>query len=246
MSVLSAITRALEGLSPDPAYLEGMRMVVPGVAKLYGGRVPVLREIARSVAKAYRRHPEGIEALAMRCWQEGSREHRLIALFLLAGLKAVPPARRWQLGLAFLPDVSDWETCDQLCHALLGQALSEDPQYMDALEGLAGDANPWLRRAALVSTVLLRRAKYDAELARALDWRALELCGRLLEDEEHYIRKAVDWALREVIKRHPQMAFEWMISQVQNGPGRVGRTTLRQATRKLPEEARARLLAELG
>ncbi|HHH82115.1 MAG TPA: DNA alkylation repair protein [Chloroflexi bacterium] len=244
--ILAGITKALESLEPDPAYLEGMRMAVPGVMRLYGGRVPELRAMAKQISKAFRPGPSEAQELARRCWQAGSREHRLIALFLLGGVKGMVPKTRWEIGMTFLPEVADWETCDQLCHALLGQALAEEPGYMDEVEHLARNENLWVRRAALVSTVLLRRARYEPDLSRGLDERALELCETLLEDEEHYIRKAVDWALREVIKRHPQMAYEWMMDRAREASTRVARSTLRSAVRKLPENDRATLLDVLG
>ncbi len=244
--ILAGITKALESLEPDPAYLEGMRMAVPGVMRLYGGRVPELRAMAKQISKAFRPGPSEAQELARLCWQAGSREHRLIALFLLGGVKGMAPERRWEIGVTFLPEVADWETCDQLCHALLGQALAEDPAIMDEVERLARNENPWVRRAALVSTVLLRRARYEPGLSRNLDARALALCEILLDDEEHIIRKAVDWALREVIKRHPKMAYEWMMARACGAPGRVARSTLRSAARKLPENDRAALLEMLG
>lgn len=243
--VLGFVTRALEGQEQDSEYLQGMKMAVPGAGKLYGVRVPQLRKMAKQLAQKYRDQEQDLERFAQASWAQGSREHRLIALFVLAGRRKLTPKRRWELGEEFLPDVEDWETCDQLCTALLGQALAEDPNYIDLIETWIDDGNFWVRRAALVSTVLLRRAKYSEAAAKELDQRTLGMCAVLLDDGEKYIRKAVDWTVREVIKRHYELAYTWMLDQAQSGLGAVGRSTLKLSAKKLDEHDQQHLLNAL-
>lgn len=243
--VLEIVTRTLEGQEQDPTYLQGMQMAVPGAGKLYGVRVPQLRTMAKQLTKKYGDQEQELDRFAQASWVQGSREHRLIALFVLAGMKKLTPERRWELGVEFLPDVEDWETCDQMCHALLGQALAEDPDYMDQLETWIDDDNFWVRRAALVSTVVLRRAKYSEAVAEGLDQRTLRMCTILLEDGEKYIRKAVDWTVRSVIKRHYALAFTWMVDRVGSGLGAVGRSTLKLSAKKLNEADQQSFLAAL-
>jgi 3-methyladenine DNA glycosylase AlkD len=233
--LVDLVTQALEGGAEDPEYKAGISMAVPGALKTFGVRVPDLRKIAKSIGRQYKAHPEGLIDLSVELWAQASREHRLIALFLLADLKQLSAEQRWELGVRFLPDISDWETCDQMCHALLGQALVEDPVYMDELESWVTDDNFWVRRAAIVSTVLLRRAKYDPSMAEALDERALAMCAQLLDDDEHYIRKAVDWTVREVIKRHEELVFRWMLDQSDGGLSSIARSTMKKAAKKLPQ-----------
>jgi len=75
-----------------------------------------------------------------------------------------------------------------------------------------------------------------------LDARTLAMCAGLLNDGEKYIRKAVDWAVREVIKRHYNLAFEWMLTKAESAPSSTARSTLNLAAKKLEEEDRARLV----
>jgi 3-methyladenine DNA glycosylase AlkD len=237
--VVDVMTEAFEQLGDDPEYLEGMRTVVPGAEKLYGVRVPRLRELARGVVREYRSQPGELKEIAVACWERGSREHRLAAVFLLSKLKkGLDPQERWSLGVRFLPDVSNWEECDQLCHALLGEALAKSPEFMDELETWLDDDNKWVRRAALVSTVLLRRADFPDALARDLDRRALRMCERLLDDPEKYIRKAVDWAIRETIKRRYDLARAWMMARAASELSSTARSTLKLASKKLVERDR--------
>jgi 3-methyladenine DNA glycosylase AlkD len=235
--IVAAITQSLEKQADDPDYKAGISRAVPGAPQTYGVRVPALRSMAKVLLKQYTDQPERLTDLSLALWEIESREHRLIALFVLAGLKKkLAPEKRWDLGVLFLPDVADWELCDQMCHALLGQSLAESPDYMNELESWLDDENFWVRRAAIVSTVLLRRAQYEEPLAAELDGRALAMCARLLDDGEHYIRKAVDWAVCEVIKRHEDLAYAWMMDQAGNGLTHVARSTLKLAAKKLPPE----------
>lgn len=172
----------------------------------------------------------------------GTREHKLVALFIFDGLKDLATIDRWKIGKRFLPDVGNWEECDQLCMALFGRVVVEDPSVMDELEQWIDEPNFWVRRAALVTTVYLRNGKFDDDQAVELDARTLAMCAGLLNDGEKYIRKAVDWAVREVIKRHYNLAFAWMLARAESGPPSPARSTLNLAANKLEEEDRARLL----
>jgi len=244
-SILDWIETSLQDLSGDVEYLAGMRRTVPGSARLYGVRVPQLRALAKAILRDYRKDSELLQSLADACWQKASREHRLIGLFLLAPLK-LNPQERWQIGLRYLPDVADWETCDQLCMNLLGLALARDAALMDELEGWISSENFWVRRAALVSTVYLRRAKFDSLLARALDQRALDMCLALLDDDEGYIRKAVDWTVRAVLARHYELGRDWMMQRLDGQLSRVARSTLRKAAAKLEDPDRDLFLSGLN
>lgn len=240
--VLLQLDRALSTLAGDEGYKQGMHTIVPGVGEVIGVRVPDLRKLASQLARTYKGQPESLIALARTCWRRGSREHRMIALFTLAGMKKLPAKERWSLAETFLPDVRDWETCDQLCAALSGQALAEDADYMNRLEQWAGDDNLWVRRVAIVSTVLLRRGKFERKLARSLNERTLRLCERLLGDEEKYIRKAVDWAIRELIKRDYGLGCEFLLKRASRQPGYPERATLKLAAKKLHPADQTRFL----
>jgi 3-methyladenine DNA glycosylase AlkD len=232
--VIRALEKAFLRLGGEPAYLTGMKMVVPGAGVLYGVKVPVLRNLSKEIRRRYKDETEVIREIAEACWYGGSREHQLVALFMLGGI-VLDPSARWTLGVRFLPEVSNWESCDQLCLSLLGQALAEDPGYMEILETWLDDENLWVRRAALVAPVFLRRAKFPTDLAEELDRRTLAMASVLIDDEEHYIRKAVDWTVREVIKRHYRIGLEWLRAEARSMPSKIAKSTLRLASKKLME-----------
>lgn len=243
--VVQSITRALESLVDDDKYRAGVTRFVPGAGMVYGVRVPDLRDLARQTIKAYPSQPDLVVEVAQACWSVGSREHSVLAILLLSGLKVLTSEQRWELGLRFLPDVGDWETCDQLCMGLLGQALVENATYMECLEMWVEDPNFWVRRAALASTVVLRRAKFDPETLQSLNQRTLGLCLNLLDDREHYVRKAVDWAVRELIRRDYELGCQWLMTRAKGDLTSVARSTLKKSAKKLSSEDLAQFLLEL-
>jgi len=244
--VVRFITQTLESLAGDDAYRQGVTRFVPGARAVYGVRVPQLRDLAGQIRKVYRSQPELTVEIAKECWQVDSREHCVLAILILSGMKSLTPAQRWELGLSLLPGVRDWETCDQLCMGLLGQALAEDVCYMDKLELWVQAENPWFRRACLASTVVLRRAKFELETLLSLNQRTLSICLSLLDDEEHYVRTAVDWAVREAIGRNYDLGRQWLMDRPGSALTSVARSTLKKAAKKLNPEDRERFLQRLG
>jgi 3-methyladenine DNA glycosylase AlkD len=245
-AVVERINTVFHGFAGDEEYQAGMSRAVPGARKVYGVRVPQLREMAREIRKRFQGDVEKVVTIAETCWEQGSREHCVVAILMLAGLKQLEPTRRWELGLNFLAEVEDWETCDQLCMGLLGQAVVEDPQYMDDLEGWVEDPNLWVRRAALASTVVLRRSRAEPEIKAALNKRTLEICQRLLDDPEHYVRKAVDWAIREVIRRDYALGRDWLMESGASELTSVARSTLKKSAKKLEPMDQDQFLQMLG
>jgi 3-methyladenine DNA glycosylase AlkD len=243
--IVGQLDHTLRTLAGEGGYQGSVERFVPGAGEVFGVRVPQLRELAGEIFRQYQKSPGDLLAIARSCWERASREHRLVALFLLNRTR-LRPEERWALGEEFLPDVGDWETCDQLCSALLGPALAQRPDFMDAVERWSVDANFWVRRAALVSTVSLRRSKLEAGIQRTLDRRTLQVCERLLDDPEAYIRKAVDWALRELIKRDYGLGQAFLFEQAIHKPGYPARATLKLAAKKLNKADQARFLELLG
>ncbi len=240
--VVAALTDAFQMETGDAKYQPLISTAVPGISPTYGIRVPVLRGMAKEILRMYKSQTAAFEDIAQESWSMGTREHKLVALFIIDGLKDLAPIDRWKIGKRFLPDVGNWEECDQLCMALFGRVVVEVPSVMDELERWIDEPNFWVRRAALVTTVNLRNGKFDDDQALELDARALTMCAGLLNDGEKYIRKAVDWAVREVIKRHYNLAFAWMLARAESGPPSTARSTLNLAAKKLEEEDRTRLL----
>jgi 3-methyladenine DNA glycosylase AlkD len=75
------------------------------------------------------------------------------------------------------------------------------------------------------------------------------MCESLLYDDEKYIRKAVDWGVREVLRRNYNLARDWMIERATEGLEQPALSSLKLAAKKLDEADRNdffRMIEELS
>ena len=104
-------------------------------------------------------------------------------------------------------NMDNWVTTDTFSIMLSGFAWREN-QISDAdiLNWLKSE-NRWWRRTAVVSTVTLNlRARGGTGDAK----RTLMICGRVVEDRDDMIVKALSWALRELSKSDKPAVQEFM------------------------------------
>jgi len=167
----------------DPARLDGMARVGIRTDRAIGVSVPNVRRIAR-------RH-RGDHALALALWATGIHEARLLAPMV------ADPGRATDAELdAWVAELDSWNTCDGLCSSLLVRM----PQRWELVERYAAREPGFEKRAgfALLATLAVhdRTAPDDAFRAR------LALIERHAPDPRNEVRKAVNWALRQIGKRN--------------------------------------------
>jgi 3-methyladenine DNA glycosylase AlkD len=185
----------------DPKYQEGMGMAVPTGLRMYGVRVPQLREIARGWQRAHKGvSRQDLMALVEALWSGESREEKMLASYLLQGHKhwisdlTWTHFHRWRRGL------DNWEVTDSLGVRTLGPWLLADPEVrLDHLWELIADEEIWSRRLALVATVWLNRGYGDFSAPDL----TLGLIDRVKAERDPMITKAVSWALREMTRTDP-------------------------------------------
>jgi 3-methyladenine DNA glycosylase AlkD len=192
----------------DPEHQAGMSMAVPTGLKMYGVKVPHLREIARAWQSAHRKiaHEELI-ALVEALWAGESREELVLALELLQRYKRWIPDLTWAHFERWRRRLDNWEVTDVLGVRILGAWALEDPDgRLGHLRDLIADEDVWSRRLALVATTWLNRGRQGVSFP---DF-TLELIERVKEERQPMITKAVSWALREASKRHPEQVAAYL------------------------------------
>jgi 3-methyladenine DNA glycosylase AlkD len=184
----------------DPEYQAGMSMAVPTGLKVYGVKVPHLREISRGWQSAHKKVArDDLMALVEALWDGESREERVLALELLQRYKRWVPDLAWTHFERWRRGLDNWEVTDVLGVRILGPWVLSDPGgRLDHLRDLIADEDVWSRRLALVSTVWLNRGREDLSFP---DF-TLGLVERVKEERHPMITKAVSWALREMVKKH--------------------------------------------
>ena len=167
----------------DPARLAGMARVGIRTDRALGVSVPSVRRIAR-------RHRRD-QQLALALWATGIHEARILAP-MVADPAAVTQA---QLD-AWVADLDSWDVCDGLCGSLLVRV----PQAWELVERYAAREPGFERRAgfALLATLAVHDKGAGDEVFRA----RLPLIEQAAPDPRNEVRKAVNWALRQIGKRN--------------------------------------------
>lgn len=186
-SVSDSHTIALQLLSElqaleNPEDKAGQAHFGIAVDKSFGIRVPLLR----AMVKPYRRNHELSEAL----WQLDYRETRLLAA-MVGDPKQVTEAQmeRWVL------EVNSWDVCD----TLMGELFEPSALGYHKAHQWAQREEEFVRRSAfsLIAWLAVHRKK-DAD-DPFLDF--LPLIEQAADDDRNFVKKAVNWALRQIGKR---------------------------------------------
>jgi 3-methyladenine DNA glycosylase AlkD len=144
----------------------------------------------RPIARKYRRQHD----LAAELWKSGYHEARILAA-LIDDPKLVT-ARQMD---AWAADFNSWDVCDQACMKL----FAATPFVARQVAKWARDKREFVRRAAFATiagyTVRAKKAP-DAEFLAFLP-----LIEKYATDERNFVRKAVNWALRQIGKHSPAL-----------------------------------------
>ncbi len=176
------VLRELETLA-DPRVREKMAYFGVNVPKAHGISAPVLHAFARHIGKDH--------ALAEQLWASGIHEARILATLVGEPDKVTSEQMdRWA------GDFESWDVVDTACRYLYVFAA---PAWRKA-DAWSRRPEEFVKRAAfslMAYLSYLDKDSLDARFARLL--RAIE---RESDDERNFVRKAVNWALRNIGKRN--------------------------------------------
>lgn len=159
----------------------GMARYGINATRAFGVSVAVLRPIAR-------RHRRD-HTLAAALWATGFHEARLLAVFI-DDPKAVTPEQMDAWAAAF----DSWDLCDQACANLFVRT----PFVEEKIAAWAKDDREFVRRAAF--SLLAAWTVHGKRVADERFAAFLPLIERHATDPRNYVRKAVNWALRQIGK----------------------------------------------
>lgn len=182
---VTEIIQALKEKS-NPANLEGMRRFGIDSSKALGVPMPEVRKLAKSIKKDH--------DLSLELWETGIREARILAS-LIDDPKLVTP----QQMDAWVKDFHSWDLCDQVCGNLFDRTVFA----MEKALLYSSHNEEFIKRAGfvLMAASAVHNKKADNELFIAL----LPVIEREAWDDRNFVRKAVNWALRQIGKRNPEL-----------------------------------------
>jgi 3-methyladenine DNA glycosylase AlkD len=164
-------------------YLEGMPGFAIHAADVFGVPTPRLNAVAKKIGRNHE--------LGLALWTTGNYEAKILA-GMICDPKRVTAAQmeKW------LRDFDNWATCDGTCCHLFALAVPAWPK-----------AIAWTRRKeefqkragfALVAYLAYRDKTTPDEKFREF----LKIIEREADDDRNFVRKAVNWALRNIGKRN--------------------------------------------
>ena len=191
----------------------------------------------RRVLKGWLKSRPGISrqellAVASELWSRPVFELRSFAVGLLVEQLELLAPDDLHLIERWLHESGTWALVDHLSVHAAGPLVERHPELATELDRWAGDADFWVRRAAMLALLLpLRRGEGDWQ-------RFARYADTMLEEREFFIRKAIGWVLREVSKKSPERVRDFVAPRTV----RISGVTLREAVKYLPADDRETLL----
>ncbi len=181
----SEIITELKSLA-NPDNVAGMARFGISPRGTLGVSIPALRKMAKRVGKNH--------DLALKLWESRIHEARLLAGFI------DDPAMVTEAQMeAWAKDFDSWDVVDQVCSNLFDRTSFA---YQKAMEW-SGREEEFVKRAGFVLMAAL--AVHDKKAADETFLRFLPVIKRESDDDRNFVKKAVNWALRQIGKRNPRL-----------------------------------------
>ena len=180
MRLEEILKRLRDGAQPDAR--AGLERFGITARQAYGWSMPALRELARETGRDH--------TLAQQLWATGILDARILAALVDEPERVTPrQMERWAR------DFDSWAVCDACCLHLFDLT----PYAHVKVRAWSGRKEEFVKRAAFALMATLAVHEKDGTDATFLAF--LPLCEREAGDARTYVKKAVNWALRQIGKR---------------------------------------------
>jgi 3-methyladenine DNA glycosylase AlkD len=166
--------------------VEGMARFGIRPANVLGISMPTLRKMAKEIGRDH--------ASALALWDSGIHEARILAS-MIGEPRLVTP----ELMDAWVNDFDAWDVCDQVCGNLFDRTAYA---YQKAVEWCHGEKE-FVRRAGFV--MMAELAVHDKKAEDEAFTQFFPLIMQYADDERNFVKKAVNWALRQIGKRNSRL-----------------------------------------
>ncbi len=219
---MNATTDILKQLKSkaSKADLEAMSHFGMTIKNRLGVRVPDMRLIAKGIGKDH-------EA-AVELWETGIAEARMVAsMIALPGKTTEKDMERWVQGF------DSWDVCDQVCMNL----FDKTPFARQKIAEWSEREEEYVKRAAYALIACL--AWHDKKAPDEDFIRFLKIIKKGATDNRNFVKKAVNWALRNIGKRNAVLNKEAIRTAVdiQKLDSKAARWIAADAIRELESEA---------
>ena len=179
------ILERLQSLA-NPQNVAGMKRYGINTNNTLGISIYTLRPLAKEIGLDH--------SLALELWESSIHEARILACYIDdPKLVTEDQMERWAA------DFNSWDICDQVCSSLFDQtphAYSKAHQWSERHE-------EFVKRAAFVLMAAL--AVHDKKAPDERFEEFLPIITRHATDGRNFVKKAVNWALRQIGKRNRRL-----------------------------------------
>lgn len=164
-------------------YLAGMQRFGINSDKALGVKVPELRKLAKSIKKNHE--------LAQQLWDTGLHEARLLASMIDdPALVTIQQIDSW------VKDFNSWDICDQVC----GNLFDRTPYAIEKALEFSNHEEEYIKRAGFV--LMAEYAVHNKTASNDVFIAFFPVIEREAWDNRNFVKKAVNWALRQIGKRN--------------------------------------------
>jgi len=170
----------------EPENVGGMARYGMIAERRLGVSVPDMRKIAKEVGKDHR--------LALALWTTGIPEAKIVASMIDEPEKLTEEQME-----AWVTGINSWDICDQVCMNL----FEKTPLVWKKIRDWAERDEEFVKRTAFSLIACLAWHNKEVE-----DEKFIELFPVIKQgatDERNFVKKAVNWALRNIGKRNPNL-----------------------------------------
>lgn len=195
------IIEKLKSLS-NPKNIEGMKRFAVGGKNTLGISIPLLRNIAKEINREYTsRHSSGQEnklvdknKLALELWDSGIHEAKMLAAFIgVPELATLSKIDKW------VNEFDSWDIVDQTCSSYFRKTkYSHELVYR-----YVNKKEEFVKRTSFVMIAVL--AVHDKKMTNIEFQPYFELIIDKANDPRNFVKKAVNWALRQIGKRNQSL-----------------------------------------
>lgn len=219
---MSRLQNALALLQQDarPSELAGMARFGINPEQRLGLSIPAMRRIAKTLGHDH--------ALALALWDTTIPDAQIVA-----GMVAEPAELTSRQMDDWAKSFASWDVCDQVC----GSAFLASPLAWRKVPEWAERNEEFVRRAAFA--LLATLAVYDKRASDESFVAMLPVIEAAAADERNFVKKAVNWALRNIGKRNPALnaAAIDAARRIQKQASRSARWIAADALRELTGDA---------
>lgn len=210
--------RTLRSLG-NPKIVEGMKRFGIDTPNAFGISAPTMRSMAKEMKTNH--------TLALKLWETGYHEAKI-----LAALIADPSCSDLKLLDQWVQGIENWAQCDSCCT----EFFQKTPYALSLPKRWTKSKLEFVRRAGFVMIAVI--AVHHKQLHDDIFEEFFPLLKRYATDERNFVKKAVNWALRQIGKRNMRLhkkAIE-LAKEIQNIPSPAAQWIAADALREFSKK----------